>query len=94
MSLFPGSGVFHSSEIVSVFGTYPREGATQQQIALSNTMQSIWAGFAKNPYAGPGWGEVPAVGVLQTSGVQEKTVWDVDGRFCALYKPYYDVIGD
>lgn len=52
-------GAYHSVEIASVFGTYPLVNAlgaaTADQIALSKTMQGIWAGFVKNPSAGPGW---------------------------------------
>jgi carboxylesterase type B len=47
--LFPGSGVFHSSEIISIFGTYPREGATEWQEVVSQKMRALWAGFAKDP---------------------------------------------
>jgi carboxylesterase type B len=47
--LFPGSGVFHSSEIISHFGTYPREGATEWQTEVSEKMRALWAGFAKDP---------------------------------------------
>ena len=92
VELFPGAGVYHSAEIVSVFGTYPREGATAEQIALSNVMQKTWAGFAKEPYAGPGWGQVPAVGVFGEEGLRVKTYWDVDEGFCELYKPVYAIL--
>lgn len=57
--LFPNAGAYHSSEIPYVWGTYPLENdlgpATPTQVALSKYMQGVWAGFAKNPSAGPGW---------------------------------------
>lgn len=63
LELFPDAGAYHSSEIPSVWGTYPLEdslgAATATQIALSKYMQGVWAGFAKDPTAGPGW---PALG--------------------------------
>lgn len=55
---YPNLGVYHSSEISIVFGTYPKENATTQEVALSHAMQSAWARFAKNPMGGPGWNEV------------------------------------
>lgn len=55
---YPNLGVYHSSEISIVFGTYPKENATTQEVALSYAMQSAWARFAKNPMGGPGWNEV------------------------------------
>ncbi|KAL9083986.1 MAG: hypothetical protein Q9159_005479 [Coniocarpon cinnabarinum] len=73
-TIFDGSGVYHSSEIVSVFQTYgggpinPNVGPlglqqtqippTAQQVALSQYMNSVWGNFAKNPMGGPGWPEI------------------------------------
>lgn len=54
----PGLGVYHTSEIPLVFGTYPTNGTTAQEYALSRAMQSAWATFAKNPLGGPGWNQV------------------------------------
>lgn len=51
----PDLGVYHSSEIFEVFGTYYTENSTAQQVALSRYMQTAWANFAKNPTNGPGW---------------------------------------
>lgn len=56
--IYPSLGVFHSSEIVLVFGTYLQPNTTTQQYALSQFMQSAWAKFAKNPLGGPGWNRV------------------------------------
>lgn len=55
---YPGLGVYHSSEIPLVFGTYPSANTTTQEYALSNAMMSAWARFAKNPVGGPGWNAV------------------------------------
>lgn len=55
---YPNLGVYHSSEIPIVFGTYPKENATTQEVALSHSMQNAWARFAKNPMGGPGWNEI------------------------------------
>jgi len=59
LSFFPNAGAYHSSEIPSAWGTYPLANAwgiaTPTQVALSEYMQGVWAGFAKDPSAGPGW---------------------------------------
>lgn len=55
---YPNLGVYHSSEIYIVFGTYPKDNATTQEVALSTAMMSAWARFAKNPMGGPGWNEI------------------------------------
>lgn len=56
---YPQLGVYHSSEIELVFGTYYTNGnSTTQEYALSNTMMGAWARFAKNPMGGPGWNQV------------------------------------
>lgn len=55
---FPNLGVFHSSEIPLVFGTYPRTNVTVQEYALSTAMMGMWSRFAKNPMGGPGWNPV------------------------------------
>ncbi|KAK7539077.1 carboxylesterase hlo [Phyllosticta citricarpa] len=63
-NLVPNPGAFHSSEIFEVFGTYPKDGATQQQKDLSRYMMKAWADFAKNPRVGPdtdnGWPQIGA----------------------------------
>ncbi|KAK2008226.1 carboxylesterase [Colletotrichum eremochloae] len=49
--IFPNAGAYHTSDIPSVFGTYPQYSKfgsiTQQQIDLSSYMQGVWGGFAK-----------------------------------------------
>ncbi|GKT48724.1 cocaine esterase [Colletotrichum spaethianum] len=76
-SIFANSGAYHTSEIPSVFGTYPEYNkfgsATQQQIKLSSYMQGVWGGFAKKPTGGVGWPKVGGalgfeLGLLGASG--------------------------
>ncbi|CAF1552733.1 unnamed protein product [Adineta steineri] len=66
----PGLRAYHSSEIFEIFGTYNQHGATQQQIQLSNFMQTAWANFAKNPSGGPGWNSISS-GTLGELGANE-----------------------
>lgn len=58
---FPNAGAYHSSEVSTVFGTYPQVGpagsAIASQVELSRLMRIVWAGFAKGQR--PIW---PAVG--------------------------------
>ncbi len=90
-------GAYHSSEIVSVFGTYPRQGATDLQGRLSQSMQSAWARFAKNPSGGPGWKTWPNVRVLGWNGTGGGLGYGVpDGRVdskCFAYEPIYRALG-
>ncbi|KAL9068184.1 MAG: hypothetical protein Q9157_006574 [Trypethelium eluteriae] len=55
-------GVYHSSEIPQVFGSYlltnPILGPTVQEYALSSFMNGAWAKFAKDPVGGPGWNAI------------------------------------
>ncbi|MCJ1311332.1 hypothetical protein MMC25_005003 [Agyrium rufum] len=92
--LFPDAGVYHSSEIPEVFGTYSSAGATAQQIALSKYMQTTWASFAKNPAAGPDWPRYLSdngveLGDLGENGsTGEKTIAEapIDAN-CLIYDP-------
>ncbi|KAM0434038.1 hypothetical protein ACHAPT_003982 [Fusarium lateritium] len=61
---FKGSGAYHASELTTLFGTFPEKGATEYQDKLSRVMQKAWADFVKDPEEGPGWDEVPEVGVF------------------------------
>ncbi|KAJ9605057.1 hypothetical protein H2200_010447 [Cladophialophora chaetospira] len=96
IQLFPGSDVFHSSELQLVWGSYrayPKQKQTPFEQKLSTYMMGAWANFAKNPMQGPGWPQVPSVGNLGANGVVNATIQSsvVDAR-CALYDPIYDVI--
>lgn len=90
----PNAGVFHSSEIRLVYGTYSQEGATEEEKSLSLFMQAAWAGFAKHPYKGPGWKPVPAVGELGTNGalLTETTAAELDRR-CGFYMEAFEAAG-
>lgn len=59
-------GAYHSSEIPSVFGTFPLVNeygpATPDQIQLAGYVQKTWANFAKDPSAGPGWPRLGSAG--------------------------------
>jgi carboxylesterase 2 len=51
---FPKAGAWHSAEIQPIFKTYITKNASLD--SLSNTMQSLWTGFAKDPNAAiPKW---------------------------------------
>ena len=90
---------FHSAEIPLAFGTYPKTGVTAQQETLSRYMRSSWAGFAKNPAAGPGWNKVGTysntdLAVLGSAGSSGATLTPrtvADAR-CALYAPVYAIL--
>ncbi len=90
--LFPGFGVYHSSEIPEVFGTYPTANATASEAQLSVYMQKVWADFAKNPSAGPGWAAIPKVNVLATPTVDLVQDGSLD-KICALYDQVYTELG-
>lgn len=53
--LIPNGRAYHGTQVPLVRGSYPAEGATPQEIALSKYMQGAWADFSKNPKRGPGW---------------------------------------
>lgn len=59
VSPFPMAGAYHSSEIPSVFGSYPGHtiygDVTPTQVALSAFMRKSWTDFAKNPSLGLQW---------------------------------------
>lgn len=69
ISYFPDAGAFQTSEIPSVWGTYPLADVygkvTANQIALSKYMQGAWANFAKNPTGGPGWPKLGSNGGVE-----------------------------
>lgn len=104
LQTFPNAGVYHSSEIGLVFGTYPRDSSTAQEYWLSNLMQGIWAGFAKAPMQGPEWVRVGSagefaqeteadqdVGVIGREGVRMARQSQLDAR-CRLYAERYRAV--
>ncbi|KAF5027408.1 hypothetical protein F66182_485 [Fusarium sp. NRRL 66182] len=62
--IFKGSGAYHSAEIATLFGTFPKRGATQFQEELSREMQKAWGRFIRDPTGGPGWDQVPKIGIF------------------------------
>lgn len=69
---FPDPGVYHTTEIPEVFGTYFPSNQygqrTANQVTLSKYMQTAWAKFAKDPSGGPGWPEYGTTGVTGNLG--------------------------
>ena len=76
-----GLGVYHSSEIPLVFGTFDAATATDTETRLSAAMMGAWAAFAQDPWgAGPGWERVRAngsYGVAALGGPANLTGWSV-----------------
>lgn len=105
LELFPNAGAYHSSEIPSVFGTYPLSNklgeVTPTQVELSKYMQGVWAGFAKDPSGGPGWPKLGSnfgkeLGVLGGKNVPggEETVSLFEADFaCPLIEPLLVLAG-
>lgn len=99
LQLFPNAGAYHTSEIPSVWGTYPLDNqfgaVTQDQIALSKYMQGVWSDFAKNPSAGAPWPKLGSafgkeLGVLGgkkvPAGEETKSLLSSDAP-CAVFSP-------
>lgn len=92
---YPVLDAFHSSEVVMVWGTYPTDNSTDQEVALSAFMQTAWATFSKDPAAGPGWkavdgtgNDLACLGCNGGPGVQIIAESVVDSR-CSQYAPLY-----
>ena len=89
---YPDLGVYHSSELPLLFGTYPREDSTETEAKLSRSMQKQFADFVKDPEKGPGWSQWPYVGVLGVSETDAVTttedVRDLDA-VCATWNELY-----
>ncbi|KAK8051644.1 hypothetical protein PG993_003029 [Apiospora rasikravindrae] len=97
-----GLGVYHSSEIPIVFGSYPQVNATAEEASLSAAMQTAWANFAKDPYGGgPGWETVGSgeaggypVAAFDVGTDPNARGWSfLDNRTldsaCGIYEPIY-----
>ncbi|KAK3896472.1 Carboxylesterase [Staphylotrichum tortipilum] len=92
---YPTLGAFHGSELALIWGNYPADTATDQEIALGAFLQTAWATFAKDPTGGPGWkaldatsDELACLGCGGSSGVQMISTSVVDSR-CSQYAPLY-----
>jgi hypothetical protein len=68
------------------FGTFTRANDTAQEVALSQFMQSAFAGFATNPANGPGWTRVG------TSGGDDFGVLGMDGSSGVTVLPRSEVL--
>ncbi|EXJ66407.1 uncharacterized protein A1O5_10559 [Cladophialophora psammophila CBS 110553] len=97
--LFPDAGVYHSSEIGIVMGTYPATNATAFQRRLSRYVQKVWADFAKDPYynssspSTPPWPQVPAAMGMLGGGVRAEDGPDAKGaNLTVLNRNQTDVI--
>jgi carboxylesterase type B len=62
---FPGAGAYHAMEIQFFFGAYKQENATDFQREVGWVMQKACVDFAKDPTQGPGWAQVPEIGVFR-----------------------------
>ncbi|KAN0126023.1 carboxylic ester hydrolase [Russula decolorans] len=49
----PNLGVWHGSELPILFGTFNRSTATSAEVELSQSLQTAFANFAKNPNSSP-----------------------------------------
>jgi len=99
LQTFQNAGVYHSSEIDLVFGTYGKLGtqvssrpSPANEVQLSDFMQGAWAKMAKNPRDGPGWNKVGSgkedVGVLGDLSVTIVNPSTIDTK-CSLYSSLY-----
>lgn len=70
-----------------VFGTYPQDGATAQQRALSASLQRTWADFAKFPRgfasSASGW---PAIVKGVRPDENQMAVWRNGGRSVSRFQ--------
>ncbi len=93
---YPTLGAFHGADLDIVFGTYPTEGVTDQEVAISAFMQTAWATFAKDPTRGPGWkasdgtseDEIACLGCGGNFGLQMISASVIDSR-CSQYGPLF-----
>lgn len=88
----PWLGVYHSSEIALIVGTYLQENSTEIDRKLSQSVQKQWAGFVKDPFQGPGWEQWPKMAVLGVNDTDAVTtvveVSEVDA-VCAQWDLVY-----
>ena len=103
--MFSDAGVYYTSEVGIVLGTYPPLNATVFQDALFRYMQHVWAEFARNPVNFNAWPRgADAIGVLG-GGVRAEDGMHGSGLYleilnasqigvldkrCGLYRGIYD----
>ncbi|KAG5754731.1 hypothetical protein H9Q70_002676 [Fusarium xylarioides] len=88
--IFKGSGAYHSAEIPTLFGTFPEKGATEFQEKLSREMQKAWGKFIRDPTNGPGWEQIPKIGVFGggvTPDITKEPVKALDVRNANIIEP-------
>jgi carboxylesterase 3/5 len=92
---FPYLYASHGSELRLVWGTYNASTATDQEVTISNAVQTAWANFAKDPSNGPGWAmvddtgnDLACIGCNGDSGITVINEDEVDER-CALFQGLY-----
>jgi carboxylesterase type B len=91
---FPGSGAYHGSEIRFVFGNLaqPTGKLSAEELKVSESMQKVWADFAKDPSKGPGWPKVGSaekdVGYFGAEGLKVVSKNETD-RNCDMFKRMY-----
>ncbi|KZL71621.1 para-nitrobenzyl esterase [Colletotrichum tofieldiae] len=92
-------GASHGSDTSMIWGTYPRERATDRQVGMSRYLQAIWAGFVKNPSKnGTGWEEVSVEGnniaCIGCEDAKDMIIIEsatVDGH-CTIYSSFFDKV--
>ncbi|KAF2672748.1 alpha/beta-hydrolase [Microthyrium microscopicum] len=84
---FPDAGAYHGAEIETIFGTYNHSITAMKP--LSRTLQSIWAGFAKDPMKEiPGWVKLgDQINEIPSSGVVGKVEANVVDSRCQYINP-------
>lgn len=108
LDIFEDAGVYHSSEIALVSGTFPANGSTPYQHKLSRYIQKVWTDFAKDPYkfGQPPWSQgsqaMAEVGNSRVGTpvgeegplltVLDSTQIDEVDKHCQLYQPLYDLL--
>ncbi|KZL87949.1 para-nitrobenzyl esterase [Colletotrichum incanum] len=89
-------GASHGSDTSMIWGTYPREEATDRQVGMSRYLQAMWASFVKEPSKnGLGWEEVSVEGdniaCIGCEDGEDMILVDsaaVDGH-CAIYNSFF-----
>ncbi|KAE8392921.1 hypothetical protein ETB97_006143 [Aspergillus alliaceus] len=96
---FPGEGAVHASEVPGVFNTWA-DPTNATLSALGQYMNKVWAGFAKDPAAGPGWPhvgenqdfELGDIGEQGNPGQQPISLGETDS-YCDFLLPYANQFG-
>lgn len=81
VTLFPGAGAYHSSEIPILFDNLPAAAGPEprEQRSVSRSMAEAWTNFAKSPKGGPGWAPL-GPGTSSHAKADTAAVWTESGR--------------